>query len=101
MVRLESLADGFHRQTGSLPLRIPVFESTDLITARPQLFDGFEGQHAVRASAVGDHLAIFRKLLQASLQLRKRYVECPWQVPQRELVFGADVEHRYTLFAQP
>src|SRR5579863_2551778 len=92
-------ADHFDRQTGSLPLRIAVFETSDAIATSSKYCHSFKREDAIRATAISDHLAAFRKFAQALFQFGEGNVESAWKMPERKLVFGPYVEHRHQILA--
>jgi hypothetical protein len=69
--------DGFHRKASGLPFGVAILEPADAIAAGSERRDGFERKDAIRATAVGDHLAAFRKFAKASVQFGERNVESP------------------------
>ena len=62
----------FDRQTRSLPFGITILKPTDEIASRAERRDRLERENAIRTAAIGDDLAVRRKLTQVILELAKR-----------------------------
>src|SRR5665811_675173 len=72
---------GFDRQTRSLPFGITVLEPADAIAARAERRDRLERENAIRAAAIGNDLAVRRKLAQAMLEFAKRDTQRARKMP--------------------
>src|SRR5882762_1143598 len=88
---LSSLLSG---QTGSFPLRVTVLETPDREASLTQNGDRLEREHAVRAAAVGDDLAVPRYLAQAACEFAQRNIDSLRHVTGGVFILGSDVEHR-------
>lgn len=80
-------------KTRCLPFRKTVDQATRRAPACPQSGHRLEGEDAVRPAAVGDHLAVRIEFGKPVLQLAQRDVHGAGEMPVRELVRRADVEH--------
>src|SRR6266851_7689516 len=84
----------FDRQAGSLPFGITILKPTDEIASRAERCDRLEREDAVGTTAIGDDLAVPRKLAQAIFQLAKRDVEGAGKMSECKLVFRPHIKNR-------
>ena len=68
---------------------------------RPEQGDGIEGHHAVRATTVGDDLAVLRQPPQTTSQVRERDGDGAGDVAGGVLRRRADVDHRHLAASDP
>src|SRR2546430_1540986 len=81
-------------QTSGFPLGVSVLEAPDLEAPLTQNGNCLEREHAVRAPAVGDDLAVLRYLPQASREFAQRNIDGLRHVTGGVFILRPDVQHR-------
>src|SRR2546429_9261400 len=81
-------------QTSGFPLGVSVLEAPDLEAPLTQNGNCLEREHAVRAPAVGDDLAVLRYLPQASREFAQRNIDGLRHVTGGVFILRPDAQHR-------